>query len=563
MNIFFVFAISTCDYNQSIISPYMNSIHRVKVNNGTIQTVGMCENTDYIAFYRFTNGKYVTKTNSVNFVADDSGIHFNSVVANMTPFQSASIWGSFFRNYTEIKSDLLYCPTTFIDKYIESLQSTPLTLPYDQFPHIFVHKSPLTYQSLSCENCPQWVLEWGNGARAIVFENQTEIDIYITFGFNCGFYGILQNFSEDTWATSSRATQCRQTCSLLSDSSVNYGWFSSDATIYIEFVIVIVIMSSLVAVSRRVKDRDIGSPKIGTGTFVIIIVLLLSLVSLVIALAFQGGPYLGNLVTTTLILLLALPPFFYEISRITVNFSYRFGVFMLTVSLLSWISLVGWTIVVIDHPFMANGIISTYLSGNPAASVMFIGVIPLFITSVTTLATRPNDVRKTSAGQIIFINGLVFILFILIAFKEPVTNFADVIICIYSLVLIIRYENTATWDGILSIAPFAFTISWAVAVLMHGIQAWTAITILHLIFKIIIVLTTNTFRYYTKAMITTNTFCTVAFAARYTYLIVSFTGTGFTVVRVLLTGAVASGALYLTQFYDLKSAYPDWAVREL
>lgn len=404
----------------------------------------------------------------------------------------------------------------------------------------------------SCGNkCNGYYIE-KNGE--IYAEHREEIlDVFVNSFYTCGIFGVLGDLSESV----NLLSPCYDSCDTYPNEQNESGWFSTNIAIYIEFVI---LMITIYIIYRRVNQIKVPNKieesnlQLNTGTWIIFYILFGSFISIVTAIIAQGINFIGNLLLTTLPILIVLPIFILTSAEKISYYSSRLASQLTIFAYILFALFPLWIYVFLDHPFLLNGEIAKVFQQSSAAGVFFFACIPLGIESI--INSRLISLNRISSDHLLYTTGVVYasfwtslLFFILASFQSWnfFTAIFDSILSVNGYFMIFlndgEIEKGAAFVGI-TIA----SIAWSVSLFTQPLLQLQFDSILHWLILLVLVVYSNIRRNISDNAKNINTFFSVSGASRIAYIItqdlVLFSG----LLQTIIVAFVAFGTLYLVQF---------------
>lgn len=382
---------------------------------------------------------------------------------------------------------------------------------------------------------------------------------YVSNSYNdCGIFGALQG------AGASPLHPCYGTCTeeVGDEVSATSLFFSPNLAIYFEFVVIIGILSTLWRYIRRLPA--ISEPKLSSttavsfnsGTWFVIYILFgvfLSIVSVIIG---QGVDYLGNLLFTTLPLILILPLFMLQLARSFARYTKTFPSRLTILSYVMLAALPVWAFATLDHPMLLNGKIQDVFDSSPSAGILFFLCLPFGVESLINYRMIRRGVvtsfhLKYSAG---FVYGIFFtslLLFTVSALRDFdfYVQIFDSLLSVFGFFMLFIGEG-AVEDGAAAMGSIVSTFSWTFALFSQPIFSTDPASIVHWVIMVGLLVYTNYKKEVSEQTKSVNTYLSVSFAARVTSRVATELLTFSAILQSLAVAGVSFGVLYLVQFYD-------------
>ena len=420
-----------------------------------------------------------------------------------------------------------------------------------------LERSP-TFGTYSCgSECSGYVIN-DNGQIFIEVRGDL-LKIYYTSFYSCGVFGVIES-------SATISQPCYGQCADKTPIAQEYGFFSPNLAIYIEFLILI---ASIVAAWRylirfrntnRLRDNSDKSVSVeadvsfNTGTWIVIYLIFGTFISVVTVIIAQGINYLGNLFFTTLPLVVILPLFIFQLadtfSSYTNSFSSRLSV--LAYMLLALLPV--WGFITLDHPFLLNGRIEAIFSNSQAASVLFFGCFPFGVESLINYTLIRREIitsyhLKYASGFIYAVFATNVLLFTVIALRNwsfYVAIFDSIVSVIGFLMMFIGEGDVEKGAG--AMGSLVASIAWTIALFSQPLLSFNFSAIVHWIIMFGLLTYTNIKKNHSLQTRNVNTYLSVSAAARITY-IVTFDFLFFSgILQSLVIGGVSFGVLYIVQF---------------
>lgn len=373
----------------------------------------------------------------------------------------------------------------------------------------------------------------------------------------CGIFGALQG------ASALPLYPCYGICTEQErDDGSTTSFFSPNLAIYFEFVVIIGILSTLWRYIRRLPATSEPSPSATTvvsfnsGTWFVIYILFgvfLSIVSIIIG---QGVDYLGNLLFTTLPLILILPLFMLQLARSFARYTKTFPSRLTILSYVMLAALPVWAFATLDHPMLLNGKIQDVFDSSPSAGILFFLCLPFGVESLINYRLIRRGVitsfhLKYSAG---FVYGIFFtslLLFTVSALRDFdfYVQIFDSVLSVFGFFMLFIGEG-AVEDGAAAMGSIVSTFSWTFALFSQPIFSTDPASIVHWVIMVGLLVYTNYKKEVSEQTKSVNTYLSVSFAARITSRVATELLEFSAILQSLAVAGVSFGVLYLVQFYD-------------
>lgn len=380
---------------------------------------------------------------------------------------------------------------------------------------------------------------------------------YVSNSFEaCGIFGAVQgdstSLSQPCYATCDREDPLDQPPS---------SFFSPNLAIYFEFVVIIVILSSSWRYIRRLPPAPSPVPtttvvSFNSGTWVVIYILFGVFFSIVSVIIGQGVEFLGNLLFTTLPLLLILPLFMFQLANTFAKYTKTFPSRLSILSFLLLATLPVWGFATLDHPLILNGKIESIFSSSPSAGIVFFLCLPFGVESLVNYGLLRRGAitsyhLKYSAGFVYGIFCTSLLIFTASALRDFDFYIAifDPILSVFGFLMLFIGQG-AVKDGASAMGAIVSTFSWTFALFSRPIFDSDPASIVHWVIMVGLLVYTNLKKDYSDQTKSVNTFLSVSFAARVTSRVGTELLMFSVVLQSLAVAGVSFGVLYLVQFSD-------------
>lgn len=371
----------------------------------------------------------------------------------------------------------------------------------------------------------------------------------------CGIFGAIT--SHDTLVLSQPRYGTCESGDYDNISKAPSGFFSSNLAIYLEFVIILCVT---LGSWRYVRAADITSPLTATtvsfnnGTWVVIYLLFGIFISTIAAIIGQGVDYLGNLVLTTLPLLIILPLFMLQLANTFSRYTQTFPSRLCILSYMMFALFPVWVFVTLDHPMLLDGNIERAFARSQNAGIVFFLCLPFGIESfINYRLIRRGFITsyhmKYASGVVYAIFGSSVLLFTASALRNwdfYIGIFDSVVSAFGFLVTFVGKGDVE--KGAAAMGTLVASLAWTVALFSQPIFTTNFTSIVHWLIMTCLLVFTNYKKNHSVQTKNLNTFFSVSFAARITFRISTkflvFSG----ILQSLLIGGVTFAVLYSVQF---------------
>ena len=338
------------------------------------------------------------------------------------------------------------------------------------------------------------VVSWPHATLFLQARNGTGV-AHVAFFDGCGVFGIVRTDASATWLVlnaTDAPPQCgnANACLGVSGESTTDRWFFPGIILYVEFSLILVTMAIALGIVRRqyaksgaAAGADVlrARSSIGCATGTAVFFVGSTFLSLITSASLQGSEYLGNLLTTTLVFVLALPQFFggvaFYVERQSSDLARGFEI----LSALAWLSVPAWAVATLDHPRVLDGRVGTFFEPRPMLGMWVLVTLPLALRAVD-YALRRGDVarRQFAYGCVASLAVVSLLVSALSTFRrvEIVYRQSDVLVSVLSAALY-PLDTGPKSQGIRLALGMSFVGSWMVALVSVPIFPLSAVALVH------------------------------------------------------------------------------------
>lgn len=248
--------------------------------------------------------------------------------------------------------------------------------------------------------------------------------------------------------------------------------FTPDPSLYIEVVLAV----GLVAATPRLLAVISSSNMEIIGTFGewLVLASVIAVLFLLGTATAQGYPYVGNLLTTSLLLHLLIPYFMHTIATFVAPSQLAQHVELFAG--LSLMLLIVWAIGLLDHPLLLDGAVSAWLDERFALATFLLVSMPLTSASYVLIRRPPAEAwMRRSVGEllVVAVGSYLIILLDLFGDVELIGAQLDILAALVALYMTgaaPSYLEAQVAKGTTLVAPVASALAYAVALFRYGTE---------------------------------------------------------------------------------------------